>query len=257
MADAQEAVHEADQTDSATAADSAADGAANDGSVSDRAREKPAAERRRRRAPREAWSAFGLRDSAGEGTATEGSGRKGRTHKGEAGKENSSGSPNGNVGSSPPSGKKPAQLVGSSPVSGKKSDAAERRRSSGEGARSASKSSATKASPRRAVCEVTGEGAGGAATTTASAVDVSEAGAAVFGAHRQFITSCVEQLEVHTYMLSQAEAQPSEGAQLHDYVGTLECLLRERQAALAALQAQLETFRHKIGHGQRPPLSVA
>ena len=69
----------------------------------------------------------------------------------------------------------------------------------------------------------------------------------VFDAHRNFITSCVEQLEVHTWMLSQGEAKPVETAQMQDYVGGLEALLRERQAALAALQAQLQTFRHTIG----------
>lgn len=76
---------------------------------------------------------------------------------------------------------------------------------------------------------------------------MAKAGVAVFDAHRQFITSCVEQLEVHTYMLSQAEAQPVDAAaQLDDYVGGLEALLRERQAALSALQAQLQTFRCTI-----------
>lgn len=80
--------------------------------------------------------------------------------------------------------------------------------------------------------------------------ELSKAGLAVFDAHRLFITSCVEQLEVHTFMLSQAEPKPGksvEGAQLHDYVGGLEALLRERQASVTALQAQLQTFRDTIG----------
>ena len=92
-----------------------------------------------------------------------------------------------------------------------------------------------------------------------------EAGAAIFGAHRDFITSCVEQLEVHTWMLSQAEdaanqAGSADGAAsaalegagggkpegLTDYVASLEALLLERQAALATLQAQLQSFRHTV-----------
>mmetsp|Transcript_4304 Transcript_4304/g.9297 ORF Transcript_4304/g.9297 Transcript_4304/m.9297 type:complete len:117 (-) Transcript_4304:456-806(-) len=70
---------------------------------------------------------------------------------------------------------------------------------------------------------------------------------AVFDAHRQFITSCVEQLEVHTYMLSQAEHGPEREAGLHDYVMGLEALLAERQAALGSLQQQLQTFRATVG----------
>ena len=48
---------------------------------------------------------------------------------------------------------------------------------------------------------------------------VSKAGNAVFDAHRQFITSCVEQLEVHTFMLSQVWrpnlSQPARARLLH------------------------------------------
>ena len=70
------------------------------------------------------------------------------------------------------------------------------------------------------------------------------AAGAIFSAHRQFITSCVEQLEVHTWMLSQAETQQkTTGDALVDYVGGLEALLIERQAALSTLQTQLQTFR--------------
>lgn len=73
---------------------------------------------------------------------------------------------------------------------------------------------------------------------------IAKAGVAVFDAHRQFITCCVDQLEVHTYMLSHAEEQPVDAtSQLDDYVGSLEALLRERQASLSALQAELEKFR--------------
>ena len=79
---------------------------------------------------------------------------------------------------------------------------------------------------------------------------VTKAGADVFDAHRNYITSCVEQLEVHTFMLGQAEAQPSDAKGLNDYVGSLEALLRERQAALSSLQSQLEIFRHTIGPSQ-------
>ena len=42
----------------------------------------------------------------------------------------------------------------------------------------------------------------------AAAVEGRQAELAVFDAHRQFITSCVGQLEVHTYMLSQESAFP-------------------------------------------------
>lgn len=76
---------------------------------------------------------------------------------------------------------------------------------------------------------------------------VTKAGKAVFEAHRNYVTSCVEQLEVHTFMLSQAEEHPADSKQLRDYVGGLEALLRERQAALDSLQAQLDTFRHTVG----------
>ena len=69
-------------------------------------------------------------------------------------------------------------------------------------------------------------------------------GRAVFDAHRQFITSCVEQLEVHTYMLSQAEVASASG--LHGYVDSLTQLIEERQSALAALQRQLHTFRDTV-----------
>ena len=73
---------------------------------------------------------------------------------------------------------------------------------------------------------------------------IAKAGVAVFDAHRQFITCCVDQLEVHTYMLSHAEEQPVDAtSQLDDHVGSLEALLRERQASLSALQAELEKFR--------------
>ena len=48
-------------------------------------------------------------------------------------------------------------------------------------------------------------------------------------------------------MLSQAESQTAEKAEaLVDYVGGLEALLTERQAALATLQAQLQNFRLTI-----------
>ena len=47
-------------------------------------------------------------------------------------------------------------------------------------------------------------------------------------------------------MLSQAEAKPSDAKQLEDYVGCLDALLRERQAALSTLQAQLDMFRVAI-----------
>ncbi|KAL3922293.1 MAG: hypothetical protein SGPRY_004611 [Prymnesium sp.] len=73
---------------------------------------------------------------------------------------------------------------------------------------------------------------------------------AVFDSHRQFITSCVEQLEVHTYMLSQASLfrpHNDREAGLHDYVMGLEALLAERQAALGSLQRQLQTFRVSAG----------
>ena len=72
----------------------------------------------------------------------------------------------------------------------------------------------------------------------------------MFEAHRQFITSCVEPLEEHTWMQSQAEASAEagtiEGGQLSEYVKGLEALLRERQAKVATLQAQLSTFRHSL-----------
>ncbi len=86
-----------------------------------------------------------------------------------------------------------------------------------------------------------------------------EAGSAIFGAHREFITQCVEQLEVHTWMLSQAESNQMEGAaidgfeavpskaeSLVDYVASLEALLIERQAALATLQAQVQSYKHAV-----------
>ena len=79
-----------------------------------------------------------------------------------------------------------------------------------------------------------------------SSKSIAKASGAVFDAHRTFITSCVEQLEVHTFMLSQAEAKPSDAKQLEDYVGCLDALLRERQAALSTLQAQLDMFRVAI-----------
>ena len=94
-----------------------------------------------------------------------------------------------------------------------------------------------------------------------NAVSAREAGAAIFGAHREFITQCVEQLEVHTWMLSQAEANEKlmEGASLDateaatgraeslvDYVASLEALLIERQAALATLQAQVQSYKHAV-----------
>ena len=71
----------------------------------------------------------------------------------------------------------------------------------------------------------------------------------------------VEQLEVHTWMLSQAEANEKlmEGASLDateaatgraeslvDYVASLEALLIERQAALATLQAQVQSYKHAV-----------
>ena len=72
----------------------------------------------------------------------------------------------------------------------------------------------------------------------------------VLDAHRKFITTCMEQLDLHLWMLSQAEAASKKGelagAQFDEYVKGLELLLRERQAAQAALQSQLQTIRHSI-----------
>jgi len=78
-------------------------------------------------------------------------------------------------------------------------------------------------------------------------VEQSDVKQAVFEAHKEFITSCVGQLEVHTHMLNQAQSQPDAG--LHDYVVGLERLLTERQAALGALQRQLQTFRASVSPG--------
>ena len=70
----------------------------------------------------------------------------------------------------------------------------------------------------------------------------------MFDAHRTFISSCVEQLEMHTFLLQHAENQPvDKSEELDEYVRGLDALLRERQAALSALQAQLQTFRCTIG----------
>ena len=77
---------------------------------------------------------------------------------------------------------------------------------------------------------------------------IAKAGVAVFDAHRTFISSCVEQLEMHTFLLQHAENQPvDKSEELDEYVRGLDALLRERQAALSALQAQLQTFRCTIG----------
>ena len=79
-------------------------------------------------------------------------------------------------------------------------------------------------------------------SASALAVKAPPSSAELFEAHRGFITSCVEQLEVHTWMLQQAEGQPAEG--ISDYVGGLAALLSERQAALHTLQAQLAAFQN-------------
>ena len=80
---------------------------------------------------------------------------------------------------------------------------------------------------------------------------ISNAGGAVFDAHREYITTCVEQLEMHTWMLAQAESEPLNGARLTDYVGSLEHMLRERQAYCAKMQAQLEIFRATMAAEQK------
>ena len=52
---------------------------------------------------------------------------------------------------------------------------------------------------------------------------------------------------MHTYILADAEKEPAEQRHLINYAAGLNALLRERQASLSSLQAQLDTFRITIG----------
>ena len=67
------------------------------------------------------------------------------------------------------------------------------------------------------------------------------AGEALFLAQRDYISTCVEQLELDTALLSAAESATP--AALPEYVDRLDGLLAERRATLGRLEATIQRFR--------------
>ena len=74
-------------------------------------------------------------------------------------------------------------------------------------------------------------------------------------AHRQFIASSVEQLDTHTYLLTQADSGASA---MSTYAGAVKALLTERDATVEALKTAVRAAAAKSAAKslRRPPLHL-